>query len=641
MRTESARRRSDEEAIPASDSVSGRLEFRVLGPLEVRRDGVELPIRGRARDLLALLLVNADRIVNAERLIDEFWGESVPESAANMIQGYVSRLRKTLGGSDAGDRLLDTRPPGYVLHASAAQIDARRFEALAHEGERLLASGAADDAVEAFSEALGLWGGSPYADVASSPAIAAEIARLEELRLAAVEHRIEAELALGRGGALIAELEALVREHPYRERLREQLMHSLYRAGRQSEALDVYRDARRHLVGNLGIEPSPRLQDFQRAILSHDPSLDMSTSGAPSAAPAALEERLRPRRSHRRRLVRAAALAAAAAMILGGVLIRRDRGDAPAGPPAVQVEAHTVAVIDPETNSLIESVPVGGWPGAVAAGDGYVWVANAGDDTVSRVDPASRRVHDSLPATTPIDLAVRGGIVWVANGNSLDGPKPPGGGTVERYATRTRVLKTTRVGPAVLGSAEQTVLGAGAEGVWAANGDAAHAYRLDPRNGRVSVTASATIQAGGIAVGAASIWVTDTVNDLVFRIDPSGRVVARIPVEDGPTRVAVGEGAVWVVGRFPTSGVWRIDPETNRVVAHVEVPARAGRIAVGDGSVWVTSGTPGEPGPGTVSRIDPETNRVQAQIDLGSGLRPDGIAVSNGLVWVAVSPAVG
>ena len=171
MRTESARRRSDEEAIPASDSVSGSLEFRVLGPLEVRRDGVELPIRGRARDLLALLLVNADRIVNAERLIDELWGESVPESAANMIQGYVSRLRKTLGGGDARDRLLDTRPPGYVLHASAAQIDARRFEALAHEGERLLASGAFDDAVEAFSEALGLWGGSPYADVASSPAI--------------------------------------------------------------------------------------------------------------------------------------------------------------------------------------------------------------------------------------------------------------------------------------------------------------------------------------------------------------------------------------------------------------------------------------------------------------------------------------
>jgi YVTN family beta-propeller protein len=621
--------------------VSGRLEFRVLGPLEVRRDGVELPIRGRARDLLALLLVNADRIVSAERLIDEFWGESVPESAANMIQGYVSRLRKTLGESDAGHRLLDTRPPGYVLHALAAQVDARRFEALAHEGEGLLASGAFDDAVAAFSEALGLWGGSPYADVASSPAIEAEIARLEELRLAAVEHRIDAELALGRGGALIAELEALVREHPYRERLREQLMRSLYRAGRQSDALDVYRDARRQLAGNLGIEPSSRLQDLQRAILSHDPSLDVSTSGAPSAAPAAFEERLKPRRSHRWRLVGAAALAAVAAMILVGVLIGRERGNTPARPPAVQVKAHTVAVIDPETNSVIESVPVGDWPGAVAAGNGYLWVANAGDDTVSRVDPASRRVDDSVPATTPIDLAVRGGILWVANGNSLDGPKPPGGGTVERYATRTRVLETTRVGPAVLGGAEQTVLGAGTEGVWAANADAAHAYRLDPRTGRVTVTASATIQAGGIAVGAGSIWVTDTVNDVVFRIDPSGRVVARIPVEDGPTRVAVGERAVWVVGRFPTSGVWRIDPKTNRVVAHIEVPARAGRIAVGARSVWVTSGTPGEPGPGTVSRIDPETNRVQAQIDLGSGLRPDGVAVANGLVWVAVSPAVG
>ena len=125
--------------------------------------------------------------------------------------------------------------------------------------------------------------------------------------------------------------------------------------------------------------------------------------------------------------------------------------------------------------------PVGEWPGAIAAGDGYVWVANAGDDTVSRIDPASRSVDDSFEATTPIDLAVREGIVWIANGNSVDGPKPPGGGTVERYGTRTGVLKTTRVGPAVLGSAEQTVIGAGAEGIWAANGDAARAYRLDRR----------------------------------------------------------------------------------------------------------------------------------------------------------------
>ena len=219
-----------------------------------------------------------------------------------MIQGYVSRLRKTLGGSDTGDRLLDTRAPGYVLHVSAAQIDARRFEALAHEGEGQLASGDFEDAVEAFAEALGLWGGSPYADVASLDGDRGGDRTPRGAPTRGREHRIEAELALGRGEALIAELEALVREHPYRERLREQLMHSLYRAGRQPEALEVYQDGRRQLVGNLGMEPSARLQDLQRAILQHDPALDVSTSTAPSQL-RHVEERLKPRRSHRWRLV--------------------------------------------------------------------------------------------------------------------------------------------------------------------------------------------------------------------------------------------------------------------------------------------------------------------------------------------------
>jgi YVTN family beta-propeller protein len=329
----------------------------------------------------------------------------------------------------------------------------------------------------------------------------------------------------------------------------------------------------------------------------------------------------------------------AAAVIAAGLAVALDRGGERPKPAAVQVKAHTVAIIDPGTNSAIASVPVGQWPAAVAAAAGYVWVANAGDDTVSQVDPASRTVVGSLEATTPIDLAAGKRIVWIANGNSLDGPNPPGGGTVQRYDTTRNLLETTRVGPSVLGTAEQTVVAAGAQGVWAANGDAARVYRLDERTGRIATRVSATIQVGGIAVGQGGVWVTDSVNDLVFRIDPaSGRVRARIPVDDGPTRVAVGEGAIWVIGRFPTSGVWRVDPETNRVVAHVEVPRRAARIATGAGSVWVTSGTPGEPGPGVVSRIDPETNRVVAQVDLGPGVRADGVAVANGLVWVAVAP---
>mgnify|MGYP003287537575 CR=1 FL=1 len=615
------------------------VEFLVLGPVEVRVGGVEVEIGGRARTVLALLLAEAGRTVRSDRLIDELWGDSAPESALNMVQGYVSRLRKTIGPAGDGDRLLATRAPGYVLRVAAGQLDCRRFEELVRQGEEQLGRGEVEQAGATFTAALALWRGPPFGDVAPTPMLEAEIARLDELRLIATERRVEAELALGRADTSIAELEGLVKDHPHRERLRQQLMLALYRAGRQLEALEVYQEGRRRLIEDLGLEPGPGLQTLQRAILQHDSALEASTSNgsssrslAPAVAPTS------PRRSRRFLRLGVAALGAAVA-IAAGTAVALDRGSDEPGITAAHLKAHTVAVIDPETNSAVTSVPVGQWPGAMVAAGGYIWVANAGDDTVSQVDPASRTVLGAFEATTPIDLAARDGIVWIANGNSLDGPNAPGGGTVQRYDTTQSLLKTTRVGPSVLGSAEQTVVAAGAEGVWAANGDAARAYRLDMRTGRIAVTASAIIQAGGVAVGEGGVWVTDSVNDLVFRIDAAaGRVRARIPVDDGPTRVAVGEGAVWVIGRFPTSGVWRIDPETNRVVAHVEVPRRAARIAAGAGSIWVTSGTPGEPGPGTVSRIDPQTNRVIAQFDLGPGLRADGVAVANGLVWVAVAP---
>ena len=606
------------------------MEFRVLGPLEVWDAGAELAVHGRARAVLALLLVDAGRVVSSDRLIDELWGERAPASAANMLQGYVSDLRKALTGTGTADRLLVTRPPGYSLRIEPAQVDASRFEQLVREAERFFESGAVQAAHESLSKALGLWRGHAFADVPSSPGIDAEIARLDELRLTATERRSEAALALDRVGEATAELERLVREHPYRERLREHLMLALYRGGRQADALDVYRDGRRRLVEDMGIEPGARLQVLQRAILSHDRSLDRPVESAP-------DEGSRPRRLTRRKLLGSVAVGAAAAA--AGLAASR-RGDGAAEEtPAVRVRPHSVAIVDPETNSVVRNVAVGQWPGAVAAGAGSVWVANSGADTISRIDPRTMLATDAIPGTTPIDLAVRDGIIWIANGNSVDGPTPPGGGTIERYDASTEVLKATRVGPAVLGNAEQTVVAAGEEGVWAANRDAARLYRLDARTGRVRATARATIQAGGIAVGAGSVWVTDTVNDQLFRIEPdTARVVARITVSNGPTRVAVGDGGVWVVGRFPQSGVWRIDPETNRPVGYVEVPNRAARLAVGSGDVWVTSGALGEPGPGYVTRIDAETNRIVASIELGSGLRPDGVALASGFVWFAVAP---
>ena len=257
-------------------------EFGVLGPLQVLHDGRQLELAGtKQRSVLALLLLRANEVVSTDVLIDRLWGSKPPGTAANTLQVYISQLRKVL----PPDTLV-TQPPGYMLRVGTEQVDLHRFERLAAEGRDGLARGEPGAAAEMLREALALWRGEPLADVAFESFAQTEILRLEELRLAALEDRIEADLALGRHGAMVGELEALVREHPLRERLRGQLMLALYRSGRQAEALEEYQKARRTLVDELGIDPGPALQQLEKAILTQDPSLD--------AAPAAPTPRSTP-----------------------------------------------------------------------------------------------------------------------------------------------------------------------------------------------------------------------------------------------------------------------------------------------------------------------------------------------------------
>jgi DNA-binding SARP family transcriptional activator len=246
------------------------MEFRILGPLEVWAEGGEVSLGGpKPRALLAVLLLHPGEVVPADRLIDELWGEDSPERAAAALRVNVSRLRKALPPD-----VLTTRSPGYVIRVEPDELDLHRFERLVDEGRSLLARGLAAEASERLCDALSLWRGPALADFAYQSFAQAAIARLEEIRLAAVELRIEADLALGRHDELVGELEALVAEHPLRERLRRYLMMALYRSGRQAEALDAYQDARRALVDELGIDPSPALQELERAILRQDPALD-------------------------------------------------------------------------------------------------------------------------------------------------------------------------------------------------------------------------------------------------------------------------------------------------------------------------------------------------------------------------------
>ena len=263
------------------------MDFRILGPLEVDDRGRRLPLRGpRQRALLASLLLRAGEIVPEDRLLDEVWRGEPPPSGGAALRVRISQLRKALAATGSPPALT-SRPPGYVLEVDAGQVDALRFERLLGEGRRLLADGDPTAAAATLREALELWRGPALAEFADDPFAAAESARLEELRIQAVEERVKAELLLGRHRELAAELEGLVAEHPFRERLRGQLMLALYRSGRQAEALAAYRDVRSVYVEELGIEPTRRLQDMEQRILRQDSSLDAPAQRGrnPSAAP--------------------------------------------------------------------------------------------------------------------------------------------------------------------------------------------------------------------------------------------------------------------------------------------------------------------------------------------------------------------
>jgi DNA-binding SARP family transcriptional activator len=252
------------------------LELRVLGGFEVIVDGHRVDIGGpKLRRVMARLVVSAGRTVGVASLVEELWGGHPPADAYRTVRTYVSRLRAVLcrAVGATADEMLHTRPPGYQLRIDPDAVDAVRFERLATAGRQALQAGRAGLAVEQLTSALGMWQGNAFAEFDQSPVISVESTRLNRLRLAVIEARVDAALALGLDAHLVGELEALVRTHPTRERLWEQLMTALYRSGCQADALAAFRTARDVLVGEYGVEPSPRLVEIHRQVLHHDARL--------------------------------------------------------------------------------------------------------------------------------------------------------------------------------------------------------------------------------------------------------------------------------------------------------------------------------------------------------------------------------
>jgi DNA-binding SARP family transcriptional activator/Tfp pilus assembly protein PilF len=262
------------------------MQFGILGPLMVTDGGVQLRLRSpNQRALLALLLCHENQVVPSEQLVEAIWGPDPPPGAARNLVFHVHRLRRLLGA----DSRVVNRPPGYALVIPPGELDVNHFERLAEEGRQARSRGHAEQAAELLRAALCLWRGPALVDAGDLPRLRQHAAYLEERRLAILEERIEADLALGRHAALVAELAGLVAQHPFRERFLAQLMLALYRAGRQAEALEAYRIARRLFAEELGLEPSAGLRELEHWILVEDPSLDIDGIASATVPPASAE----------------------------------------------------------------------------------------------------------------------------------------------------------------------------------------------------------------------------------------------------------------------------------------------------------------------------------------------------------------
>jgi DNA-binding SARP family transcriptional activator/streptogramin lyase len=580
----------------------GGLRYLILGPLEIHDGAAEVALRGgQQRKLLAILLLHGSEVVSSDRLIDELWAGKPPGTAAKALQGYVSSLRKQLG-----PETIETVGAGYRLKLAADQVDVHEFEELLAEARPLERGPAATK----LQEALALWRGPALADFAYDDFAQREIERLEELRQAGIERRINLELALGHHDDLVPELEALVRAHPLHERLRGHLMVALYRSGRQAEALDVYADGRTVLLDELGLEPSEELQALQRAILAHDPSLAAPPRvDTPKAAGTG--------RPPDRRLRRPLVLAAVGLAILAGAataVVLTQREDA-----AIVVPPNSVARIDGSGNKLESYVGVGKDPVALAVGVGGVWVANANDGTVSRLDPTTGTFERNIAIGDDdlSDIAVGFGSVWVADGN---------GGTVTRIDPNLNGIQAT-IAPAgrpTLAPSGVYFVAVGSGYVWATRGD--QLLRIDPKTNRVDKRLSVDTPTG-LTTGGGSVWVT-TQSEQVWHIDP--RTVKRtdfLTLSDAISEPVYEGGSLWISYQ---GEIEEIDPVTFGTGAVLRVAGGPISLAAGEGALWAVDTR------GYLSRFTPDESTA-ATGSLRVGRHTTDVAVGRGAVWIAVS----
>jgi DNA-binding SARP family transcriptional activator/ABC-type transport system substrate-binding protein/streptogramin lyase len=606
----------------------GSLQIGILGPFEATRDSERLSLGGRQqRAILALLVCEAGHAVSRERLVDALWGEAARPGAVTSLQTYVFHLREALEpdrrhGSPGS--ILVTANGGYRLEVSPSSVDAARFEHLAAKADDALAQSHPELALTLYEEALSTWRGDVLADLADYDFVAPVRARLDEMHASALESRIQAQLDLGRHAAVVAELAQLMSDHPLRERFHAQLILALYRCGRQSDALAAYRALRSTLDTELGIEPSPPLQELNQRVLAQDPALDWNPPAPSRVTPRATQQHREPALTsgagpsgQRATWVRSRWLPILIVLVLMVGALSFAVAKRPwLGPQTAQaIGVNAVNELD-ETGSVLASVPVGTNPVALAAARGMIWVINAGDNTVSQVNPKSHTVQRELDVGhDPQSLAVTGDDLWVSNFAD---------GTVTRInLVAAKVVQSIHVGSApaaiaagpaglwVANSGDNTIqridtitgathvpvdVGDGPDGlavdassVWVANGRAGSVTHID---GRTGDQMSAPIRVGsgprGIVRAGDDVWVADELSQSITRIKVATLQTHSIDVGDGPTALGLQGGAVWVAEKY-SGDLFRIDRATEKRTRFAARGAVRG-LAVFGGHVWVSSG---------------------------------------------------
>jgi DNA-binding SARP family transcriptional activator/streptogramin lyase len=618
------------------------VKFLVLGPIEASLDGRELEIgAGRQRALLALLLLHAGEVLSLDRIVEDLWGEQAPPSAAKVVQGYVSQLRRALAPD-----VIVTRGSGYVLHD--AETDAVDFE-------RLLERSRGEEPREAartLRAALGLWRGRPYADVEYETWAQGEIGRLEELRLVTLEERVDLDIALGRHGEVVAELESLVAAHPLRERLRGLLMLALYRCDRQGEALEAYRDARSTLVEELGIEPSKALQRLEQAILRHDPELDAQArtpvvrpverdhvpSGTVTFLSIDIEGSTELVGELRvgygevlegfRRVVRDAVAGASGYEVdtQGDAFLLAFRSARDAVSAALAIQRALGSTLLPHETRLHARMGIHVGEPSVGA-EGYHGIdvvrvsricAAAHGDQILLSNAAKELAEGELPAGVTLrelgsyrlKSLERPERLYQLDVDTAQQDFPP-----LRHAVATDQPSTLR-----------------------------RLLRPSSRRGAAVLTAGVVLLAVAIGAGAyrlasgGSARVVVAQPNSVAAIDPaSDAVVGAISVGNTPTGVAVGDGSVWVLNANDRS-ISRIDPEARAVQREIPAITGASDVAVSIGSLWVAGHT------NLLSRVDPDRPLTSETLPLSAAGNPQpvssAVAATSHAVWATATGAV-